>query len=325
MNKNQGKKIAFAGCRSNTKDQMRRLIAQGYQIDLLLTISPEDASTLYHISGYEDLRPFAQQHGIPVYHAKDYKLKADEADKEYLLKAGIDLLVVLGWQRIIPKWFLDSLSIGSIGMHGAPEEPPFGRGHSALNWSCIEGRNRFLAYLFFHDWKADNGPIIGTQEFDILPQDSCESLHFKYQHAMGRLLIAHLPAILSGENKGVPQDSAGATYYPARTPEDGLITWNNPAQVIVNLIRGVTDPYPGAFCYLGDKKIIIWAAQIFDTKLTWNAPVGEIVEVFYNGKFVVQTRDYALLVYHYEGVEISADNIGQKLSHQQDAKNKSAA
>ena len=313
MGKNQGKRIGFVGCRVTTRDAMENLIASGYRIDYLLTISPEDAQNKYHISGYENLYSFAQKHQISVHYVKDYALKASDIDRQAISDMKLDILVVLGWQRVIPKWVLELLSIGAMGMHGAPKLPPFGRGHSAMNWSLIEGRTEFLSYLFFYLEKVDAGPIIDTCSYDINTWDTCETLHFKYQLSMGRLLLENLPMILGGNFIPTPQSNQGATYYPKRTPEDGCIEWNQPAQNIYNLVRAVTHPYPGAYTLLDDKKILIWRGQPFDTRLTWNKPPGTIVEVFYNGKAVIQTRDYGFLIDTYEGYIFTYEDKGKVL------------
>ena len=48
----------------------------------------------------------------------------------------------------------------------------------------------------------------------------------------------------------------------ASRPEDGRIDWNWPARRIFNLVRGVTHPYPGAFCFANGRKMLIWEARI---------------------------------------------------------------
>ncbi len=42
-------------------------------------------------------------------------------------------------------------------------------------------------------------------------------------------------------------------------------------------MRGLTRPYPGAFTFLGDEKVIVWSARPVD--LGRAAPAGTIVEV----------------------------------------------
>jgi methionyl-tRNA formyltransferase len=313
MNKNFGKKIAVAGCRDNTSDLLNYLVTAGYEIEFVLSISPDDANNRYHISGYTDPKPVAQENNIPVFYAKDYKLKTEE-DINFFENNQIDLLIVLGWQRIIPKEVLDCINIGAVGMHGSCEPLPFGRGHSVLNWSCIEGRERFITNLFFYREKVDSGPIIATYEFDINVHDTCETLHFKYRLSLKRILEVNLEDILLDRVSGIPQTSIGTTYYPKRTPEDGLINWNSKCSDIYNLIRGVTAPYPGAISYFQDKPVHIWRGHQFDTKLTWNKQPGTIVEVFNNGKFIVQTRDFGFIVHEWEGLETSYGLIGSRFT-----------
>ena len=58
------------------------------------------------------------------------------------------------------------------------------------------------------------------------------------------------------------QNLSQGSYYGGRRPEDGRIDWRQPASDIYNLIRAVTDPYPGAFALLDqNEKIIIWWAR----------------------------------------------------------------
>ena len=296
------KTIAYAGCKSTTMECMQALIEDNYNIDYLITLAPEQGER-YQVSGYLDMADFADKHGISVYYPKDYSLK-DKEDIEAISKLHIDLLIVIGWQRLIPEWLLDILSIGAVGMHGSAEPLPKGRGRSPINWSLIEGRRRFLAHMLKYSKGVDAGMIVDVQEFDINPFDICETLHFKSRIAMNRLLKQHLPALLSNTAKLIPQPTnVEPTYYPKRTPQDGLIDWNKSTEEIYNLVRAVTHPFPGAFSFLGKSKVYIWQAQPFDTKILYPDKLnGEIVEVFHNNKFIVKTSDSSLLVTESEGI-----------------------
>jgi methionyl-tRNA formyltransferase len=60
------------------------------------------------------------------------------------------------------------------------------------------------------------------------------------------------------------QDHELATYGSPRRPEDGRISWNQPASEIYNFIRAQTRPYPGAFTHLDEGRVLrIWQASIF--------------------------------------------------------------
>lgn len=309
----QVKRIAVAGCKHTTLDLILGLERNGIETNQVITISPKKGAE-QKVAGYYDLGSFLEGKAIPYYRARKYSL-ASAKDRKSLLGLNLDLVLVMGWQRLLPDWFLESLGIGAYGMHGSSKPLPHGRGRSPLNWSLIQGKDVFYTHLFRYLPGMDDGPIVGVQTFDITPHDDCHTLHFKNLSAMIKLCATHVPKLLDGTASLTQQPTEGATYYPKRSAQDGLIFWDNTVQDIYNLIRAVTRPFPGAFCYLGDEvtqRVNIWRAIPFDTKLTWpEAQVGEIVQVFYDGSFVVQAGDHTLLVLESDGLGISPGEIGK--------------
>lgn len=310
--KNISKKVAVIGCKHTTQDLILGLEQHGFKIDHCITIEPKKAED-QKVAGYLDLKPFLKLKSIPSTIAKKYNLKSDY-DRKKLLALNIDILLVMGWQRIIPDWFLKRLSIGAFGMHGSSKPLPHGRGRSPMNWSLIQDKKIFYTHLFQYKPGVDNGPIVDAQTFDINPYDNCLTLHFKNTLAMVKLCAKYLPDLIENNVKTTPQPEKGASYYPKRSEEDGIIYWKDLTKDIYNLVRAVTKPFPGAFSYLNNersKKILIWRAQPFDAKLEYsNAKPGEIVEVFYNGMFVVKTKDSTLLVLESEGHNFTHKDIG---------------
>ncbi len=68
-----------------------------------------------------------------------------------------------------------------------------------------------------------------------------------------------MPLIRTGKAPRLVQDAVKASYFGGRKPEDGRINWSWTAIKIYNLIRAVTDPYPGAFSFLPDgTKVLVW-------------------------------------------------------------------
>ena len=287
------KRVAVVGCKHTTLDLICGLMRHRFAIDHCITITSEKAKE-QQVAGFLDLMPFLKQWGIPTTIAQKYNLRS-ERDKETFLALKLDMLLVMGWQRLIPDWFLESLSIGAFGMHGSSLPLPHGRGRSPMNWSLIQNKKLFYTHLFQYKPGVDDGPVVGVQTFDINEFDDCHTLHFKNMVSMTQLCMEHLPALLDGSAVLIPQSTEGISYYPKRTAEDGLIYWQDSALDIYNLVRAVTRPFPGAFSFLDDdpeKKVFIWRAQPFDTRLRYpEARCGEIVEVFYDGEFVVRTGD----------------------------------
>ena len=292
------KKVCMVGCVEAGYKIIETLLENKIKFDYFVSVHPKDKDK-YAISGYKDFTDLAQKYNIPLYYVEKYNMK-NEKDINFFKKHKFDLIILGGWQRLIPKEILDTLSIGLIGVHGSSNFLPRGRGRSPLNWSLIENKKRFITHLFIATPNADDGDIIDYEHFDINEFDTIKTLYYKISIVTTRMLLRNIPKLLKGEINRKPQ-TGNPTYYPKRTPEDGLIKWKEyDVDYIYNLIRAVTKPYPGAFTFYKGKKIFIWKAQIFDRVIKYEyAEYGQIVEVFDND-FIVNCLDGLLLVTGYE-------------------------
>jgi methionyl-tRNA formyltransferase len=306
--------VCVAGGKHTTADFILGLERNGFRISHCLTIDSITAEKS-EVAGYMDLRPFLEEKGIPYTIARNYSLKTEE-DRKRLLALNCRLLLVIGWQRLIPDWWLQALPCGAFGMHGSSKPLPHGRGRSPMNWALVTGRRIFYTHLFQYRPGVDDGPIAGVQTFDITPYDTCHTLHFKNMISMVTLCTRLLPSILDGSVVMTPQPKENTSYWPKRSAEDGLLFWEDPTEQIYNIVRGVTRPFPGAFTFLDNdpgQKVFIWRAIPFDSRLTWaGSSPGDILEVFYDGSFVVRTGDDTLLVLESEGHGFHAGDIGRR-------------
>ncbi|HBX53000.1 MAG: hypothetical protein A2275_12035 [Bacteroidetes bacterium RIFOXYA12_FULL_35_11] len=300
-------KIAVAGCKHTTLDLIKGLQKEGFSIDYVITINSEKAKK-HKVAGYFDLKPYLEEMLIPYYIANNYNLQSEE-DKKNIKNIKIDILLCMGWQRLIPVWFLDILSVGAFGMHGSNKPLPHGRGRSPLNWSLIQDKKIFITNLFRYNPGMDDGDIVATQYFEITSFDDALTLHFKNLVAMIKLCSYALPKIISNDYPRVRQKENSKSFYPKRTEDDGLIFWEDATFDIYNLIRAVTKPFPGAFTFYESQngsinKLKIWSAIPFDTHLRWDdMNCGQICECFFDGSFIVKTGDTSLLVRKHEGIE----------------------
>jgi methionyl-tRNA formyltransferase len=293
-----GRRIVFAGCHIYGRWLLERLSAAHWQFAHVACPTPRMAEA-EHISGYDDLGQVAARYDIPVYRPASYTLRAAE-DREFFECEQFDLLVQGGWQRLFPQQVLETLRIGAIGAHGSSDFLPKGRGRSPLNWSIIEGRQRFILHLFLIKPGIDDGDIFDYDIFDITPFDSISTLNMKYAIVAARMLERSTPRLLDGTLKATPQQGT-PSYYTKRSPDDGLIDWEElDVWQIHNWVRSLTRPYPGAFALLQGTMTTIWKATVFDTRIIYeNASYGEVVEVF-DHSLVVNCRGGLLLVEDWE-------------------------
>lgn len=301
-------RVAVAGNQWITKYLVEALVKAGRRPSLLINNAPDAAG---RISGYVDLGDCAVEHGIDVYRPRKYSLKT-AADRAALCNRPIDVLLVFGWQRLIPDWLIAHTRCGAYGVHGGPEKPPRCRGRAVFNWALLLGCERFYMYLFRLTPEVDDGDILDLVEFRITPHDDVLTLYHKNCVISTRMFLRQLPRILAGESQAVPQSNGEATYLPKRTPEQGGIAWDQPAGRIENLVRAVAPPYPGAFTFLGEKRCRIDRAHVFDPEIVYDDPPGTIVDVFPNGDFVVTTADEPLYVRGYSVEDNAPIAAGQR-------------
>ena len=89
-------------------------------------------------------------------------------------------------------------------------------------------------------------------------------------------------------------------WYTKRTAADGKIDFHGKTRDIYNLVRGVTRPFPGAFCLCGDDRVTVWSVHPFDEIMDFSAYApGEIIDSI-DGKLIVRTVDGSLLIEEYE-------------------------
>ena len=267
-------------------------------VDLVITISPE-VTKKNQVAGYKGLSGLTEKYGIPVHEADSYFL-TDEKTQKFLSENEFDIGISMGWQRLIPKSVLDRFRYGIYGFHGNCGYLPFGRGRSPLNWSIILGDTRFNLNMFRYDEKADSPNVFATEMFSITPQDDIRTAQYKNMICSKNLIRRLLAAYEQGDIPIRTRSRDFDSWYEKRTAEDGRIDFHKRTREIYNLIRGVAAPFPGAFAFCKEKKVIIWAAQPFDEMIDFSAyEPGEVIDVF-DGCLIVRTVDGSLLIRKYE-------------------------
>ena len=292
------KKIVVCGCTDSGYDVVNHLLINGIKITHIVSLTPEQAKNS-KVSGYKSFESLAQKFNTKISYPKEYSMN-NESDSLFFENEKFDLLIVCGWQRLIPENILKSFKIGGIGFHGSSEFLPKGRGRSPVNWSIIEGKDRFILHAFLMTPGVDDGDILEHEIFDITQWDTCKTIYYKISITQKQILERLIPKLLSNNFERHSQIGE-PTFYPKRTPDDGLIDWSKPMIEIYNLIRAVTRPYPGAFSFNDDQRINIWNSQPFDTKIQYESLSGTIVEKFSNDDFLVKCKEGLLLVTDYDG------------------------
>jgi methionyl-tRNA formyltransferase len=215
-----------------------------------------------------------------------------------------DAIFVIGWSQLVRGDFIALAPRGVYGMH--PTLLPRHRGRAAIPWTILSGLARTGVTLFeIVDPTADSGPILAQVVVPVEPDETATTLFDKLARAHVELIRAFVPQLASGTVTKTPQDPSRASAWPKRTPADGIIDWETRAPYLYDWVRAQTRPYPGAFTFLGEEKVVIWRARPVEWR--GEAPAGTVVDA---GP-VVACGEGALLL---EEVETSAPlEVGARL------------
>ncbi len=170
-----------------------------------------------------------------------------------------DVIFSFYYRHILNQDILNIPSSGAYNLHGSLL--PAYRGRAPVNWVLVNDEKQTGITLHHMVAKPDAGDIVGQKVVNIDFSDTARTLYDKLCQEAKALLEEVLPLIRGGKALRIPQDLSKGSYFGGRRPANGRIDWRWPALRIYNLIRAVTEPYPGAFAFLPDgEKILIWWA-----------------------------------------------------------------
>ncbi len=206
-------------------------------------------------------------------------------------KLAPDIIFSFYYRNMIPREIVSIPRLGAINLHGSLL--PKYRGRCPVNWVIVNGEKETGVTLHYMVDKPDAGDIIAQGKIPILFTDTAYTLHKKMEKEAVVVLDKAWDLIKAGRNERIPQDLSGGSYYGGRRPDDGKIDWNRGSLEIYNLVRAVTHPWPGAFCFFRNQKMFIWECEPVPMKT--NTDPGEIVSFDQQG-ILVATEDGALLL-----------------------------
>lgn len=187
-------------------------------------------------------------------------------------------------QKLSPE-LLAIPKFGCINLH-ASLLPKY-RGSSPIHKAIIDGKSKTGNTTMYMAEGWDDGDIIYQQEIEIKRDDTVGDLHDKMAKKGANLLLKTLKDIKTAEAPKISQNDSEATFAYKIDKSLGSIDWNQKAENIYNLIRGV-NPWPGAYSVLNGEKIKIWESKISDYPDT-NLKPGTIIKANQKDGILVQT------------------------------------
>ncbi|MGN1212622.1 MAG: methionyl-tRNA formyltransferase [Christensenellales bacterium] len=276
-------KIIFMGTPHYAEVVLEKLINSRHQV-VAVVCNPDKPVGRKQVLTPPPTKVLAQKYNIPVYQFKKIRLDGVET----LKKIDADIMITAAYGQILSQEILDITKFGVYNVHGSVL--PKYRGSSPIQWSLINGEKKLGVTILKTLAGLDNGPILLTQECDILPQDTVESLMHTLSSMGGDLLLKGLDMLESGNYNLIPQNEAEMTYYPMLKKEMSPIDFNKTAQQVCNFVRGMAE-WPVATVNLQGNTTKVYRVEAINYLPEKNYNKGDVVCASNKLGLVVKTAD----------------------------------
>ncbi|WP_298302850.1 methionyl-tRNA formyltransferase [Hydrotalea sp.] len=248
-------RIVFMGTPDFAVASLNALIQAGCNIVAVVTAPDKPAGRGMQLQ-QSAVKQYAVAQGLNVLQPE--KLKAPEFIAT-LQSLQPHLQIVVAF-RMLPEIVWSLPPMGTINLHGSLL--PQYRGAAPINWAIINGEKETGVTTFQLQHAIDTGNILLQQSMPVFPEETAGELHDRMKLIGAQLLVKTIQALAAGTLQAQPQAQIIQTEKPLQHApkiftETCQINWNQTAETIHNLIRGLS-PYPGAFTYLHENKLKIY-------------------------------------------------------------------
>jgi len=181
----------------------------------------------------------------------------DPALAEELTARAPDLFVVVAFS-VLPRHLLAIPRLGSINLH--PSLLPAYRGAAPIIWAVANGEQETGITTFQLSPRIDAGHILLQRRFAIGCDETAGELEARLCVEGATMVVETVDGLEEGRLTGRPQGTEGVSRAPKLTKEDGQIDWDQPAEQIRNLVRGM-NPAPGAYTHWQGKTLKVHRTQ----------------------------------------------------------------
>jgi methionyl-tRNA formyltransferase len=209
---------------------------------------------------------------IPVY--QPTRIKTDLDMISIIKDLQPDFIIVVAFGQILPKVILDIPRYGCINLH-ASLLPKF-RGAAPINWAIINGELESGNTTMLMNEGLDTGDMLLSQRFRVTEKMNAGNLHDILMENGATLLLDTIDGVVKGNIVPTKQVNDESSYASMLNKELAKINWDDSAENINNLVRGL-NPGPIAYTHYNEKVMKIYDSEVINEK--HNLVPGHIIDV----------------------------------------------
>lgn len=218
-----------------------------------------------------DIIDFCIKKNIPYFIGNPRNGKAADFINNY----STDVILSINYIYIINSDIIRLSKKYAINFHGSLL--PKYRGRTPHVWSIINNEKETGITAHRITEECDKGEIVHQEKIPILPDTTGGNILEQFINLYPVIIQKVISMIENEQVVFVEQDETKATWFGKRNPDDGEINWNWQKERIYNWVRAQSNPYPGAFTYYKNSKVIIHKIEYSDMGFDFEQENGTIL------------------------------------------------
>lgn len=264
---------------------MLNKLAESYIVDFVMTDTKS-----------RRILDYCAEKQLPIFTGNPRDGKASSFYKQF----NIDVLVSVNYLFLIEQDLISLPRKLAFNVHGSLL--PKYRGRTPHVWAIINNEKETGITAHIIDQGCDTGSILLQKKIRIDDNDTGGSVLGKFKEMYYELIDEVLTNISKDSLQPVKQDDTKATYFGKRSENDGKINWNWQKERIRNWIRAQASPYPGAFTFCDEQKLILDMIEYDDFGFNDEMPNGMILSL---NPFLVKTPNGVIRVLEWRNKNIN--------------------
>ncbi|MBQ7377350.1 MAG: methionyl-tRNA formyltransferase [Clostridia bacterium] len=278
-------RIVFMGTPDIAATSLKALIDSHHEV-VGVFAQPDKPKGRGYVLTPPPTKVLALEHGIPVYQPETLR---DGAAADILDALSPDLIAVVAYGKLLPKYVLDYPPYGCINLH-ASLLPKY-RGAAPMQRAIMAGEAVTGVTTMYMAEGLDTGDMLLTESFPIGDEDNFEDIHDRTAAVGAALLLKTVDAAEAGTLQPIPQNDAAACYAAKIEKSECQLDFTKSVRELDCFIRGLS-PIPLAFTHTPDGKLL---KIVKATPTVGKGKAGEVLKTTPDG-FTVACGDGALLI-----------------------------
>ena len=215
-----------------------------------------------------DFEALARRLSVPFYQAGDLTSLPDEA-------LVADYAISVNWRRRVPARTLGLFAKAPLNFHLG--NLPDYKGNATIQWAMLRGERHIQADVHRMALELDAGDVVARASIAITDECYVADILQEAERLAPRLFVEAVTELEKDPRRClVPGSTGGLRCYP-RIEDDYRIDWRQPAEQIARLVRCSSRPYPGAYSYLDNRRVVFWRARARRPSFPFLAVPGHVV------------------------------------------------